>query len=353
MTVLSSGDLATPRRSVMGILAHLVRLEWTPDEQHRFLVDAGLPPLALDQPDITISLAQEVACLERVISALPSDRSVVGQAVAFARGIEVTSYGVLGLAMLYAPSLLACAELSVRHPELCWGHCRVTFRLDDGVVQELEVPPVAFGARYSRDLWRYVTAVDLTASLAIARSVLAPEDTLPMRWVELPWPAPHDHEQIRDELGCPVTFDASRAAIRWDASVAHAAPRLANPLVFRAYVRQTEAVASLLRAELQVREQVRRLLSTARPVPDRAATARMLAMSPRTLARRLGAEGVSFTELSEEIRLARATRALQRRDVTVAEVAESLGFADATAFSRAFRRWTGHSPSTWRRNATR
>ena len=79
-------------------------------------------------------------------------------------------------------------------------------------------------------------------------------------------------------------------------------------------------------------------------MPSQAEVARALALSPRTLARRLEEAGTSFTGLVDETRRALAEQYLQRTDYSVAEVAYLVGFAEASSFNRAFRRWTGGPP---------
>jgi AraC-like DNA-binding protein len=92
----------------------------------------------------------------------------------------------------------------------------------------------------------------------------------------------------------------------------------------------------------QVRQRIRDSLPSG--VPSQAEVARALALSPRTLARRLEEAGTSFTGLLDETRRALAEQYLQRTDYSVAEVAYLVGFAEASSFNRAFRRWTGRPP---------
>ncbi len=77
------------------------------------------------------------------------------------------------------------------------------------------------------------------------------------------------------------------------------------------------------------------------------AIARELAMSPRTLKRRLAEEGASYTALLEERRKLRSFELL-RSDLNVDQVAERLGYSDAANFTRAFRRWTNKTPRQFR-----
>lgn len=68
-------------------------------------------------------------------------------------------------------------------------------------------------------------------------------------------------------------------------------------------------------------------------------------MSVRTLQRRLAETGVSYSDLVDEVRLARALALIDDPSIKLWEISRRLGYADAANFDRAFRRWTGFSPS--------
>jgi AraC-like DNA-binding protein len=77
--------------------------------------------------------------------------------------------------------------------------------------------------------------------------------------------------------------------------------------------------------------------------------ARALATSPRSLQRQLQAAGTTFSEVADGARHELSLRYLRDAHYSVSEVAFLLGFAEVSAFSRAFRRWIGASPIEWRR----
>ena len=76
--------------------------------------------------------------------------------------------------------------------------------------------------------------------------------------------------------------------------------------------------------------------------------ARQLGIHERTLNRRLQAEGTSFRQELEQVRHAASQQLLAGTTQALAEIATSLGYADASAFSRAFKRWSGVTPAHWR-----
>jgi AraC-like DNA-binding protein len=77
--------------------------------------------------------------------------------------------------------------------------------------------------------------------------------------------------------------------------------------------------------------------------------ASILGLSRRTLQRRLGEERTSFRAVHDKACLDHALERLRDRSTSVSTVADELGFADVAAFGKAFRRWTGATPSEWRR----
>ncbi len=79
------------------------------------------------------------------------------------------------------------------------------------------------------------------------------------------------------------------------------------------------------------------------------AIASALKMSGRTLQRRLEEEGVRFSDIVDEVRERTAKRLLADPELPLAEIAHRVGFSDLATFSRAFKRWTGLPPGTWRR----
>jgi AraC-like DNA-binding protein len=80
----------------------------------------------------------------------------------------------------------------------------------------------------------------------------------------------------------------------------------------------------------------------------REVVARRLGVSARTLQRRLAAEGTSFAAVLDETRRHAALDLIGDRALSIAEVSSGVGYADQFAFNKAFRRWTGRSPSAYR-----
>jgi AraC-like DNA-binding protein len=90
------------------------------------------------------------------------------------------------------------------------------------------------------------------------------------------------------------------------------------------------------------------LTSRAGEIPSFEVVAEKFHVSPRTLNRRLGAIGTSYKEIVSEIRKRQATEYLSGTRFSIDEIAYRLGYREPSNFSKAFRRWTGLSPSQYR-----
>ena len=153
----------------------------------------------------------------------------------------------------------------------------------------------------------------------------------------------HAEPQYRAEYDrifrMPIVFDSDRNAVLADASWLDR--RLAPPSQ-----RAFEIVKGRAENMISTRSRVESMLTNLLPAGGRsiAAVADKLGMGRHTLFRRLRAEGVTFKQVVDEMRHKLAIHYLSEQKLTVNETAYLLGFSDSTALSRAYKRWTGHSP---------
>lgn len=125
----------------------------------------------------------------------------------------------------------------------------------------------------------------------------------------------------------------------------------ANPAVFQTALAQaSERFNRLLESEMGgMRQRVVALLaSLPERYPDICQIAQHLKMTERTLRRRLKAEGSSYRQILDEARYERAQGILERTQMSAEQIAELLGYSDASSFRQAFRRWTGMTLHAYR-----
>jgi AraC-like DNA-binding protein len=173
----------------------------------------------------------------------------------------------------------------------------------------------------------------------------------PLERVDFAFPAPPsvaEHERI---FACPVRFGAERSLLRftratWDTPSGRADADLFGVLAEHARIVE-QKVPSEPGPVREVRQAIIEQLKGGAPSLER--TAKQMAMSPRTLQRRLRDHGISYADLLDTTRAGAAKTYLSDRQISVAEVAYLLGFSEQSSFTHAFKRWTGKAPGEYRK----
>ncbi|WP_150304818.1 AraC family transcriptional regulator [Pseudomonas saliphila] len=185
----------------------------------------------------------------------------------------------------------------------------------------------------------------VVAGLVCFNNWIVGEDVAPME-VRLMRQRPEDPQEYLRLMKCPVLFEQQEDCIIYSPDdmllpMLSADEHLAATLDSMAATQLAQLSERFAR---KVRECLVLQLSEESEV-SRRTTAQLLNMTERTLLRRLKEEGTTFQEVLDHLREELAYEYLQRPDCTVQTVSFMLGFSDASTFSRAFKRWTGHRPS--------
>lgn len=171
-----------------------------------------------------------------------------------------------------------------------------------------------------------------------------------LREVSFAYRAPSDTSAFVVHFAAPVRFDADRNAVVFDAAFLKHPIAGANPLLrdfLASQLRDKERIGEGGVARDRIQRVMRTLLATGCISQDEVAQA--FGMNRRTFARRLQESGTTFRALLDAVRSDAARVLLRGSAVSLEDVANRLGYADVTAFARAFRRWSGASPAVWRR----
>ena len=165
-------------------------------------------------------------------------------------------------------------------------------------------------------------------------------------------PRPVHADEYRRMFSPLQRFETPATAVWFDARVLQAAVGI-TPAGLKAFLRDAPQSVFLKQVvETGLSDQARRLCRNALDQGDAAPTlallARTLGLSAATLRRRLEVEGASWGELKDEVRRDLALQHLVDGRLSVGEIANRLGFNDASTFYRAFRKWTGSAPGAWR-----
>ena len=165
--------------------------------------------------------------------------------------------------------------------------------------------------------------------------------------------APGDVAAHERYFGCPIRFGAELDALEISEEQLKTPNRLGDPGLsefFDAHLEQDLAQLSDDQGlEQRVRIQIAQTLSEG--APSVAQVAERLGMSGRTLQRRLAEQDCAFQELVDDARKELAERLLCKTGYALAEVAFLTGFSEQSAFTRAFKRWSGRTPAHYRKEA--
>jgi AraC-like DNA-binding protein len=163
-----------------------------------------------------------------------------------------------------------------------------------------------------------------------------------------------DVSTYETHFGCPVLFGSPRDALLISEDTLDAPNRLGDETVVSFFDRHLEqelaSVASDDGLEQRVRRAVARVLSDG--VPTLSSIASELGIGSRTLQRRLSDSGHSFQSVVDTARRDLARRLLRETDYSLGEIAFLTGFSEQSAFTRAFKRWAGQTPRSYRLGPT-
>jgi AraC-like DNA-binding protein len=171
-----------------------------------------------------------------------------------------------------------------------------------------------------------------------------------IRLVAFAHPAPPDVSEQDAFFRCAVLFGRGENRIEFDRSLLDRPIKGADDALLAVLDEQAERIVAervaVSDAVSRVRQQIRTAVKNGQPTLELVATA--MRVSPRTLQRRLTAEKTTFNALVDHVREELARAYIVNPRLALGEVAYLLGFSEISAFSRAFKRWTGSTPAAFR-----
>ncbi len=255
-------------------------------------------------------------------------------------------YGALGLAWKSAPTVRGSLE-RVEHYCRLWTD-NLTYEIrnrDDGIDFVVHRPGQRrLGMRLSNE-----------ATIASATSLIRQTSSPRFRplAVSLKHAAPRSTSAHERYFGCPVSFASDDDALSISHDALSRSNRLADDGISSFLISHLEAEIESVGIDTPLEDLVRREVSRSlsEGVPRMGDVARRLALSDRTLHRRLAEKDLSFKIVVDTTRRDVAESLLRTSRYSLTEVAFLTGFSEQSAFNRAFKRWTGSTPTAFREAA--
>jgi AraC-like DNA-binding protein len=296
----------------------------------------------LRDPGLLVDARQELAVVRNLVRELGDSAEI---AIELGRRYHVTTFGIFGFACISSPTLRDTMAFALRYLDLTF-----TFSIPHIEVGADKISMVLHDERVPRDVAAFFVLRDLAAIYTVMRDLL-PEATfrsLCFRSAE-----PSTVESYVDLFGVVPAFAAEANIATLDLAFFDEPLPRANEHTVAICEEQCRDLVTRKRARSGISHDIReRLVRVGGVEAGMDAVARELAMSSRTLRRRLTEAGTSYRLLVDEVRQALAEEMLATGALSVEDVAIRLGYAEASSFIYAFKRWKGITPAAFARRVS-
>jgi AraC-like DNA-binding protein len=340
-----AGSVAAWQQEPRGVASAALLCELAADrgaDPAATLRGTGIPARALTDPEAEITAGQELRLIENLTDTLDDPDSFALDA-----GISyhLTTYGIWSYAILSSKTVRDAHSIALQFVDLTYAFTRVSaIETPQSFVTTYDDPadPVPEPVR------RFVIVRDMAAAVTIWREGLATHVS-PLR-VTLRLPAPDFPGCFEDLFGVMPEFGAERSTLTWELSLLDLRPPQASELAAKICAAQCAELLDRRHARRGISGRVRdELLQGTGRTPTQEEVAHEFHVSVRTLRRQLANEGTTFRAMVEQTRQGLAEELLATGRLTVEQVADRVGYAEASSFVHAFRRWNGVAPRRWAR----
>ncbi|WP_298163963.1 AraC family transcriptional regulator [Novosphingobium sp.] len=255
-------------------------------------------------------------------------------------------YGELGLAMMTARTLGEAMQIACRCQSLTYS--LINYRYASAPNGALAL--IGSCSKLAGPLHDFTHYRDLGAIRTLVADLMG--GVLPLERVTLTTPPPPDWAQQQHHFPCPVQFNADQTQWLFLPGAANLALPMADSDLVTLYSSRCDTMLRRAQTDATIKGRLAARLSRSdSDFPTAGEAARMLALSERTLHRRLAEEGTRFSAMIDEARYCRARELLMEGHMAIEQIAVAVGFAEPSSFSRAFKRWSGMGALEFRRQS--
>ena len=284
-----------------------------------------------------------VALFDRMMAAAIEATGDAAFGLVAGKSIALMRHGTITPLVLSTPSLRQLLDDLRRFAGLTVEHSEIEL-VESARGARLQVSPVVRNGRSGH------FRMELVATSAVQMLKFAGACTADILQVDLPYAAPPGQlPRYEATFGPRIAFGCKDCGIAFNPALLDARMPMHDPVAYVSARTRAEAVLAAMRAGTDMAERVRQWLLQAIPrQPTVAETAAHLGLQERALRRHLLLLGTSHAALMQECQQLVAERLLAEGRMPLKQIAEALGFLSVHSFHRAFRRWSGVTPSAWR-----
>ncbi|MDE1997622.1 MAG: AraC family transcriptional regulator [Burkholderiales bacterium] len=303
------------------------------------LQGTALTPASLEDLKGEIEATDELAVITNLVRLLPH---VPGLGLEAGSRYRLTTYGIWGYALISSPTLHSAAHLALRYLNLTYAFTHISMQAGHGITSftlgDLEVPA---------EVRRFVVERDAVAVRVLQKDIF--QSAIPLHRIAFKGAAPSYAHLYVHYFGVEPEFNAPYNRAEFPSHYLDLPLPQANENTVAMCEDICRDLVNQRRSRHGCAAVVRnRLLHTPGKLPDMETIAAEMCMTSRTLRRHLVAEGTTFRDLVDEVRLILALELIETAHMGHKEIALRLGFHDLSSFIQAFRRWKGVTPSVYR-----
>lgn len=293
----------------------------------------------LSDPEMFISPEEELKIFRRAISLIPDPKL----GLEIGRLHNVSAMSRVAIPVMFCETCLDGFHTMFKYIDLTQTYCQYELTVKDNIAIMGCKELIEFG-----ELRRFLCERDLASAYTLCCNALGAPFIL--KGITLTYPRPEYARTYQDFFNCPVTFNTDRFQVIFDKNYLTTRLPMANALTRETYEKECKRAYVRLHEQKSTLEKIHQeLLFPHVEPPCFGKMARRLNMSTRTLRRRLSAEGVSYKNLSSELRKKKAFELLTSTSMTIEKIADDLGYQNVANFYHAFKLWTGTTPSSYRK----
>jgi len=310
--------------------------------QSTLLEGSSVGVLQLSDANVEIDAQQELKVIKNLLQHLGQPFRL---GVELGSRYQLTTYGIMGYALLASQTMREAIALSQRYLALTYAFCNVEYFEDDEGFSIIFTPPVL------NELGLLILVRDLWAAAVIQKELFAGKHIPYTLHLQCDFPEEYKGsgiEALENTLGGKIEFNARHNAFKGPIVELDRPLAKANEMTARLCEEQCRELLIKKQDWPKVSEQIRDILLNEGLGTSMIRVAQRMARTERTLHRQLKEESTTWRKVRDNVRIGLAEELLQQ-PLLLDEIAERLGYSDATNFSHSFKRCRGCSPGQYRK----
>lgn len=329
----------TRKRSATSVLLMLNVAEKHGISREQCLEGTGLIAELLAINNVEIQPEQELKLIENLVD----QEACESLAVEIGRHYHLTSYGIFGFAVSTSPNVRSAVELGLNFLPLTFAFSHFRMIEDDQlgymIVDAMHV---------DKKLRRFVVERDMTAMLCMHQEIFG--QVMPLEGIDFQWNKSDNPNLYASIYPRKPNFNQDENRVAFQRQLLDLPLPTANEQSRTIFVAQCQDLLQKRHSENGTAVKVRDyILANIDQGVSMDSAADFMCTSLRTLRRQLKAEGTSFRALTDEVRETLAIHLIEETTLSMEQIGSRLGYSDNANFFHAFKRWTGYTPTHFRK----